>query len=676
MPLLKPVLYAGVSLIAVTQGAWADTDAKPVHDGAGVDEVIVTASPLGASQFDVLQGTSVLSGEDLAKAASLSLGDTVGHLPGVSQTGYTFGASRPVIRGLGGDRIRVLIDGLGSFDASTASPDHAPSVDMTTAKRIEVVRGPATLLYGNSAAGGVVNVIDGRIPTEIPENGIEAFGSGFFGTNGNERTGSGGVTMALGDSPLVAHVDGSYRKTGDMSVPGFARSEQLRETDPGALELSGKLPNSGVREASMTGGLSYVGDNGYLGASVSHFSTNYGIPVNIDDPTELPETRIAMKQTRVDLSGELRTPFLMFDTARVRFGYGDYEHAEKEGDETGTQFLNKQWEGRLELVQKKWGDLSGAWGVQASHRDFQVIGDEAFVPPSLTDQIGVFTVQRLDIGAVSLEAGMRLENQELKAGDIGYDRNFQTLSISGGASYTFAGNWLAGVSAYRTERAPTAEEVLANGPHGATFTFERGDLNLGKETATGVELTVKKSQGPFTGSVNAYYTSYDDFISEQLTGEEEDGLRVVQFSPVSARFYGFEAEAALEVWRRGDAVLKLDAQGDYVHAEDTTNDRPMPRIPPLRLTGGIEYAQDNFSARAEVQWADSQKRFGTGDLPTDGYTTVNVSLDWHPFADRNVVLVLEGRNLTDAEIRYSTSFLKDYLPAAGRNIRIGIRAAI
>lgn len=675
MSKLKHVLSAGVAVMALTHGARADTD-KPAHHDDHLDEVVVTASPLGASQFDVLQGTSILHGEELAKAGGRSLGDLVGNLPGVSQTGYTSGASRPVIRGLGGDRIRVLVDGLGSFDASTASPDHAPSVDTATAKRIEVVRGPATLLYGNSAAGGVVNVIDGRIPQERPENGIEAFGSGFYGTNGDERSGAGGVTMALGDTPLVAHVDGSYRKTGDITVPGFARSEALRALDPQDDEARGKLENSSVREASVTGGLSYVGDNGFLGASVSHYSTNYGIPVNIEEPGEPPEVRIAMKQTRVDVSGELRTPFLAFETARVRFGYGDYQHAEKEGEETGTEFFNKQWEGRLELVQKNWGDLSGAWGVQASHRDFEVVGDEAFVPPSLTDQIGVFTVQKLDIGAVAMEAGLRFENQTLKARDIGYDRSFGTLSASAGASWTFAENWLTGFSAYRTERAPTAEEVLANGPHAATFTFERGDLALGKETATGVEVTLKKSKGPVTGSLNAYYTSYDDFVSEQFTGEIEDGLRVVQFTPVSARFYGFEAEAAVEVWRGGDASLKLDAQADYVRAQDSTNGRPLPRIPPLRLTGGIEYAQERFSARAEVQWADGQNRFGVAELPTDGYTTVNLSLDWHPFADRSVVLMLEGRNLTDAEIRYSTSFLKDYLPAAGRNIRIGIRAAI
>jgi iron complex outermembrane receptor protein len=673
MPKLNHVFYAGVAAVAFLRPAAAQE--SPHHDDH-VDEVVVTASPLGASQFDVLQGTSVLHGEDLAKAASLNIGDAVGNLPGVSQTGYTFGASRPVIRGLGGDRIRVLIDGLGSFDASTASPDHAPSVDMATAKRVEVVRGPATLLYGNSAAGGVVNVIDGRIPQEIPENGIEAFGTGFFGTNGNERMGSGGATVALGETGLVAHLDGSYRKTGDMTVPGFARSEALRALDPQDNEPRGKLENSAVREANITGGLSYVGDNGFLGASVSHYSTNYGIPVNIEEPGEPPEVRIAMQQTRADVSGELRRPFLAFEAARIRFGYGDYQHAEKEGDETGTQFFNKQWEGRLELVQKKWGNLSGAWGVQASHRNFEVVGDEAFVPPSLTDQIGVFTVQRLDIGAVALEAGMRFENQSLKARDIGYDRDFGTLSLSAGASWTFAENWLTGVSAYRTERAPTAEEVLANGPHAATFTFERGDLDLGKETATGVEITLKKSKGPFTGSLNAYYTDYDDFISEQFTGEMEDGLRVVQFTPVSARFYGFEAEAAAVVWRGADASLTIDAQADYVHAQDTTNDRPLPRIPPLRLTGGIEYAQDRFSARAEVQWADRQDRFGAAELPTDGYTTLNVSVDWHPFANRDVVLMLEGKNLTDAEIRYSTSFLKDYLPAAGRSIRIGVRAAI
>ncbi|MBI1182357.1 MAG: TonB-dependent receptor [Alphaproteobacteria bacterium] len=675
MAINKSSFLGGLCLLASVPAARAAPAGAPapVHDQ---DQVIVTASPLVQDQFDVLQGVSALSGEDLSKAASLSLGDTVARLPGVSQTGYTFGASRPIIRGLGGDRIRVLIDGLGTFDASTASPDHAPSVDMTTARRIEVVRGPATLLYGSSAAGGVVNVIDGRIPTALPKDGLEATASGFYGTNGSERTGSGGVTVQLGSSPLVAHLDGSYRKTGDITVPGFARSDRQRALDPRPVELSGKLPDSDVREASVSGGLSYVGEDGYLGVAVSHFNTNYGIPVNIDQPLELPDTRIAMHQTRVDVSGELRSPFLVFQSASLRFGYGDYEHAEKNGNVTGTRFLNKQWETRLELKQKPWGDLTGAWGVQGSGRDFRVLGDEAFVPPSQTDRIGVFTVQRLDIGAVALEAGMRFENQDLTAPDIGYRSSIGTLSASAGVSYTFADDWLAGVSAYRTERAPSAEEVLADGPHDATFTYEKGDLTLGKETARGVELTLKKSSGPVSGTLNAYYTTYGDFISEQYTGEEKDGLRVVQFTPVSARFYGFEAEVSADLWRSADGVLKADAQADCVHAQDTTNDRPLPRIPPLRVTGGIEYAADAFDARAEVQWARKQDRFGLSELPTDGYTTVNLSLDWHPFADRNLVLMLEARNLNDAEIRYSTSFLKDYLPAAGRNVRIGFRVQL
>jgi iron complex outermembrane receptor protein len=406
---------------------------------------------------------------------------------------------------------------------------------------------------------------------------------------------------------------------------------------------------------------------------VTRHTSNYGVPVNTDDPAAPPTTRIDLAQTRADLSGELTAPFLIFDTARLRFGYGDYIHKELDDGVVGTRFLNNQWEGRAELVERQMGTLGGAMGVQAGHRKFRVIGDESFVPPSLTDQIGLFTVQRLDLGAVSLEGGARVERQWLSARDIGYDRHVTSVSASAGASWKPAPDWLVGLSLYRTERAPTAEEVLSDGPHGATFSFERGDRSLGKEVATGAEATVKKSAGPVTATLNAYYTRYRDFISEQLTGALQDGLQVVQFTPVRARFWGFEAEATALVWQQGARHVHVDLQADYVNAQDLTNGQPLPRIPPLRLTGGVAYEQQAVSARAEVQWARRQDRAGPFELPTDGYTSLNVSLDWHPLEGRDLTLTLQGRNLTDQDIRYSTSFLKDRLPAPGREVRVGVR---
>ena len=652
-------------------------DTAPSHGRRGIEEIVVTASPLGLSRFDVLQGTSALSGEALDKAMGMTIGDTLGHMPGVAQTGYAPGASRPVIRGLGSDRIRVLIDGIGTFDASTASPDHAPAADVATAKRVEVLRGPATLLYGSNAAGGVVNVIDGRIPTERPADLYEGEARLAYGSNADERTGAAALTAALGSTPLVAHLDGSWRRSSDFEVPGFARSAAIRAADPlpAAREPQGRLDQSSTRSKDYTGGVSYVGEKGFLGAAFGQTLTNYGVPVNVGDPAAPSTTRIDLLQSRADLSGQLDAPFLLFDSAKLRLGYGDYIHRELDDGVVGTKFLNNQWEGRVELVQRRIGALSGAVGLQAGGRRFRVIGEESFVPPSVTNQLGGFAVERLDLGALALEAGLRVEHQALRADDIGYDRGFTGVSGSAGASYTLPGGFLVGASLFRTTRAPTAEEVLSNGPHDATFSFEKGDLALGKEVATGGELTVKYKNGPVSASLNGFYTSYDHFIAEQRTGAEEDGLAIVQFTAAKARLSGFEAEIAATLWTHGEQAIRVDVQADTVRASNRDSRQPLPRIPPLRIGAGIDYVLASLDFRAEVQWADRQDRTGPFELPTKSYTTLGLSVDWHPPALRDTTVMLQVRNLTDAEVRYSTSFLKDLLPAPSREIRVGLRTA-
>lgn len=673
--LMGGLFTAGVALTqsAAAQSAVAQTPAGQTqvaavdHGGSDIEEVVVTASPLGPRRFDVLQGTSVLSGEALDKALSANIGEALDRLPGVSQTGFGQGASRPIIRGLGGDRIRILVGGIGTIDASTTSPDHAPAVELATAKRVEVVRGPATLLYGSNATGGVVNVLDGRIPVAKPENGAAGMVRLGYGSNADERMGATSLDAAVGTSPVVLHVDGYWRKTDDMHVDGFVRSAALRASDPLADEPRGKVENSDLEQKGVTGGASVVGDWGFLGASITRDETNYGIPGG--DPDE-EGTRIDLGQTRVDLMGEVNMDTALFETARVRFGWADYEHKEMEGEEVGTRFLNKGWEGRLEMVQKRQGDLSGAVGVQATHRDFQAIGEESFLPKSDTLQLGLFTVQRLDLGPWALEAGGRVERQTVKADAVDFDRDFTMVSLSTGVSYTLPGGWLAGVSLSRTERAPNAEELLSDGPHDATRTYERGDASLGKETALGGEVTLKKTGGPVDGSVNLFYTRYDDFVFERLTGAEEDGLPVAQFTATDARFWGFELEASTALWRQGDKAVTVDAGLDYVRATDTNRDEPLPRMPPLSLRGGIGYEMTQLATRVEVVRTGRQDRNAAFETETKGATVLNASIDWHPFADRDVSLMLEGRNLTDEEVRLATSFLKDEVPQPGRDIRL------
>lgn len=659
---------------------------EPAADSSAhdrVEEIIVTASPIGAKRFDILQGTSSLSGEALDRALSTTLGEALDKLPGLSQTAFGAGASRPIIRGQGGDRIRILSGGIGSIDASSTSPDHAPALDLATAKRVEVVRGPATLLYGNNAVGGVINVLDGRIPIAEPQDGVDGFARIGVGSNADERSLAAGIDARL-DSPFVLHLDGFYRQAGDYKAPGFLESKVLREEEDHEHageeeEAKGRVDNSDLTQKGATAGLSYIGDWGFLGASASRLDSNYGVPAGHSHEAEEGgeeegPVRIDLGQTRLDLMGEVNLPYGIFETTRVRFGWADYAHKELEGGEIGTRFLNKGWEGRVEMVQRAMGNLSGAVGMQASSRDFKAIGDEAFLPPSDTDQMGVFTLQRLDLSPFALEGGVRLERQNVTADSVDFDRDFTTVSVSAGASRQLGDGWMTGVTLSRTQRAPNAEELLSDGAHLATSTYERGDGTLAKETGLGVEATLKKTGGPVTGSVNLFLTDYDKYIYERLTGAEEDGLPVAQFSATDARFWGFEVEAETTILRNDQVTVTVDGGLDYVRATDRDNDMPLPRIPALSARAGVGFELATVAARFEGVWTAKQKRIADYELPTGDSLVFNASLDWHPVADRDITLLLELRNLTNEEVRLATSFLKDVLPQPGRDFRLSLRA--
>lgn len=663
------------------------------HESAPFEEIVITADPLGRSRFEVLQGTSVVEREALERQLDATIGDTLDDLPGLSQTAFGQGASRPVIRGLSGDRLRVLVNSLGTFDVSTTSPDHAVALDVATAKRIEVVRGPATLIYGNNAIAGVVNQIDDRVPRAVPEGFADGFLRGLYGSNADETLVSGRVNAGLGGG-LVANVNGSWRETDNFEAPGFLRSDALRAAEPlepGEDEPFGVADNSDQENWSAGGGLSYAGDFGFLGASVTGLDNNYGIPIELEEEEEaeapgLPGegapaqeeggVRIDIEQIRVDLIGNLDTDFLVFDETRVRFGWADYEQAELESAEVGTVFENKAWEGRIDFIQAPLLDgLTGSTGVQLRDRDFSAVGAEAFVPPNDLFQWGLYTYQSYETGSWRFNGGARVDRQSNESPVLGVERDFTSASVSGGVSYTLADSFLVGASGFRVERAPTAEELFSNGPHLATFTFELGDPDLGEETATGAEATIKKTGGALTYGLNAFYYSYDDFIFEDFTGAEEDGLPVAVFTATDAEFYGLEFEAGIEAWRSddGDQAVLLDLVIDIVEAEER-NGRPLPRIPPMSIQAAAEYRSRWFDLRFAAEFADEQSETAAFELPTDGYTDLTATLTVHPLPERDLSLIVQGRNLADETIRFHTSFLKDLVPAPGRDVRISLRA--
>ena len=663
------------------------TDAPPaddVHTTRSTD-IIITA-PYNRDREAVLAGTSVLTGVALTRQLRPTIGDTLAHLPGVSSTSFGPNASRPVLRGFQGERVRILKDGIGSIDVSNTSVDHAVVVNPLTSERIEVLRGPSALLFGSSAIGGVVNVLDSRIPRRIPEHAVHIDAIGTYGSAAEERSGFGQIDVPLGGK-FVVHLDGSYAKTNDLDTGNFILSAPLRavaaaSSDPDIADLAtlrDKLPNSAAKTWEVAGGAALILDGGTIGASFSHYDSLYGVPVrySLDPAIEAEQVRLQLKQDRADLRAEINAGGGFLETIRFRTAFADYRHSEIEEDgAVATTFLNKSVETRIEFAQAKRGSWRGAFGAQLAIRDFNVIGAEAFVPENTTQQFGVFTLQEIDAGTFKAEAGARFERTNLSAvenviiGNPDYRRNFSALSGSLGASYALAEGVRIGITGSHTERAPAAEELFANGPHAGTQAFEIGNPDFVKEVSNGVEASLRASRPGFSFSVAAYYNWFSDYVYEAATGAVIDDLPVFQFAQADARYYGIEAEFSARVATLGGFAVNIDGVGDYTRAT-ITGVGFAPRIPPLRLLGGIEGKSDSFELRAEVEWTAKQDHLAAFETPTPGFTLVNASATVRPFgAESKASLTLSANNIFNVEARRHASFLKDYAPLAGRDFRI------
>ncbi len=665
-----------------------------------VEEILVTSTPLERSLADIIQGASILSGDALRDRAQASLGETLRGATGVSSTFFGPVASRPIIRGQGGDRIRVLTNGLDPVDASVTTVDHQVAINPGTTERIEILRGPNTLLYGSNAVGGVVNVIDTRIATTMPERTVSGRGDLAYGTNADAFSANAQTQGQIGPG-LVLSLDGSYSDQSDYEIDGFANEEAEEEGIDGFVE------NSAAEVYTFGGGLSYVWENGHVGVSGGYFDSFYGVPAahehghdhdhddhddhdddDHDDDDhdhdhddheeeehgEEEEESIAidLERVRFDVDGELRNLGSFLDKATFRFGYGDYDHTELEGDEIGTVFRNETWESRIELVHRPFGNLEGAFGLQLRNRDFEAIGAEAFVPPTETESLAAFIVEEASFGAVTLTGGLRYETVEVTSTTAATKRDFDTWSGSASALWRFADGMAMGLTSSLTERAPNAQELFSNGPHLATQQFEVGDPNLFKETAWQTEATLRVATDRLAGSLNVFRTEYDDYIFERITGTEEDGLPVLQFTQVDAKFSGLEAETDLEAFKSEDMTVVLDGSVSYVRATEKTTDSPLPRVPPLFYTIGASATFEAWTARIEVEGSSSATRVAPLEDRTDSYAFVNAQLSWKPMADRGLRLTLQGRNLGNSFGRPHTSFIKELTPLPGRDIRFSI----
>ncbi|NVJ96761.1 MAG: TonB-dependent receptor [Alphaproteobacteria bacterium] len=695
--------------------ALAANNAPPLEEQ--LEEIVVSGAYEGRKLGETILGATVLRKDEIMRQLDGSLGETLKRQPGMSSTFFGPGASRPIIRGLGGDRIRVLDANLGSIDASSTSPDHAVAVEPALAERIEILRGTAMLMYGSSAAGGVVNTFDGRIPTTLPEGGVE--GAVRYGhstvNDGDEVTAAVNALIGkLGNANLVAHADFMYRDTDDYKIPGFAESEAFHEAEEAEEdhdedhegereeEAFGFVENTATETTGGSGGLSLVFDDGFFGMNVKKLDSRYGVPGHAHAHGEEHEgledhededhedegheeeapVSIDLDQTRYDLHGELSRDFGLFKKAKLRFGYADYKHTELEGAEVGTVFKNKGWEGRLDLIEKAGNGWSGATGVQVRHRDFSAIGAEAFVPPVITDQFGLYSVKEIDMGRFSLEFGGRFEHTTHDVEILSISRTFNGFSTSAGLGYDLNDAAFIGLNISRTERAPSSEELFSNGPHLATSAFELGDPDLGLETALGLEATFSYATGPISFVVNGFITSYDDFIYEAETGLEEDGLEVFQFTAQDATFRGFEAKVeyhagTLKTHSMGDIDLHLDGQVDLVHAslDGLGEDGYLPRIPPMSALLGLNASALSMDFRTELEYAAKQSRVSEHELPSEDYLLWNAYLTIRPFDDKNLSLSLKATNIGNVEARQHTSFLKEVAPLPGRNLSVSFRAA-
>lgn len=679
---------------------------------AVTEEIIVRAHPLSAEGLS--QPVAVLSGEALENALSTSLGATLMGISGVHSASFGEAVGRPVIRGLGGPRVKTMEDRIDTLDVSVSSPDHATTVDPFIAESIEVLKGPSTLLYGSGAIGGVVDVHTGRIPHNLPEEisgKVEARGA----DNADRRVAAGRVDGGVGS--FAFHFDGFYRDADDYDIPGFAESARYRAQEAmeedeehdahddheEEAEAFGVLPGSSMQTRGGALGLSWVGEHSFAGLSVSSMQAEYGLPghshhhhdeehgeqhdedhgehgdeddhADDEDGDETPPM-LDLEQTRVDLEAGFEAPFTGVRSINFRLGYNDYEHIEVEGDEGGTTFASEAYESRFEIRHEPVLGFDGVLGIQASDREFSAVGEEAFIQPVDTQTVGLFWVGQRQLGDLGLEMGVRVEKVDHDPVDA-RSRSFSLGSASLGVIHSLSDNWTLSGAVDYSNRAPVAEELYSFGPHLATQTFEIGDNDLLKETAANLSVNLDYQSELLGFSASVYGTEFSDFIYEANTGLEEDELPVLIWSQGDASFQGVELDLTWQAmsWRTGG--LALNGGFDYVRARlDQGSDRDLPRIPPQRwrLQGTLDWM--DFQAVLSWMSASAQTDVAANELPTDSFDDLRVRLSYAGvLRGSEFEIFLSGRNLTDDEQRFHASFIGNLAPQPGRTVEVGLRLA-
>lgn len=692
--MMKPVLVSSPSRLSLALRlaglaslggfgplAAAQSGPAPAVPSSTLDTVVITGNPLRSGES--VAPVSVLRGDALTQRRAATLGETLQGLPGVAATGFGPNASRPVIRGMDGDRIRMLSNSGATVDASSLSFDHAVAIDPLAVERIEVLRGPAALLYGGAATGGVVNVIDNRIPRE-PLQGVSGSAEARFGGAAREK--GGGAVIEGGNGQVAVHVDVFERETEDLRVPRFTPRR-----DGEAQAPTRRVDNSAGHARGGAAGASWTFDGGHLGFAVDRYENRYGIVVE-------PDVAIRMERDKFALGGEWREPLPGIARLRASFGRTDYRHDEIEGGgEVGTTFRGDGKDWRIEAEHRPLGAWRGVIGLQGERLDFSALGEEAYVPGTRTRSDAVFVLEELPLPQGRLSAGMRVEQARVSSeGDApqaeaprfgsARERRFTLVSASLGGLWRLGGPWELSGSLSHAERAPTHYELHAEGVHLATASYERGDPAQRKESGRHLDAALQWKQGAHMVKAGAFLSRFSNYIALVGTGarfeaEGEGGealsLPVYTFQGVRAKLYGMELEARTRLLD-GAHRVELDGRLDWVRGSDLDRGTPLPRLAPLRVALGLGWQHQGWSARAEVAHAARQKRVGADDVPTGAYTLVNLDAGWRLRLGRSDALAfVRVENLTD-RLGYNAvavRTVRELSPLPGRSLKLGVRVA-
>ncbi len=682
----RTILLSAACASALATQAHATTPPQSGPAATRVEDVIVTADPLGRSGDAVISSVAVLSGDDLVHRRESTLGETLNGIPGVSSDTFGGGASRPVIRGQTAPRVKVLTDGSALIDASEVSPDHAVGGEPLLLQGVEILRGSSALLYGGGAIGGAVNLLDKKIPALIPAAGGEGTAEVRIGSADNEEAAVVGLTAGAG--AFAIRIEGSTRRTDDYEVP---------EWDEDVLD------GSFNRSSTATLGLSWIGSRGYLGAAYTEQHSEYGLPGHSheyeschphgsslhcgghdhgeedhdhdhdhEEHGHVPTVDLISK--RLDIRGELRDPFTGVERIRFRGGYSDYAHDEIDDGAVSTTFTNQGYDARLEIEHAPIAGFRGVIGGQIARTDFAAEGLESFIKPSETKTASLFLLETRDIGAWSLEGALRQEWQTTRVPDATPvarypERDYQPFSASVGVSWRFAPDYALSATLARSQRAPNIQELYARGVHLATNTYEMGSAALDEETVVSLDLGLKKIRGDTTFSLGAYRYAYDGYIFADTLDQFED-FRLIQYTQADATFTGLEGE----VTHRFTPNISATVFGDYVRAElDDAGD--LPRIPAARLGARADAFHNDWSGSLEYVRVFEQDRIDEYETATPGYNMINatVARDFQVGPTAMQVYV-RGTNLLDELALNHASFISTLAPLRGRNFVLGLRA--